>query len=51
MRKAAPLISLGVLLLASSAFGQIRWTNDLEKGLREARDRDAPILAFFWDYN
>lgn len=40
-----------LLLLASSASAQIRWINDLDQGLEEARDRDAPILAFFWDYN
>ena len=40
-----------ILLLSTSARAQIRWINDLEQGLTEARDRDAPILAFFWDYN
>jgi hypothetical protein len=45
------LLPLFVLLAAGTAQAQFRWTNDLETGLSEARDRQAPILAFFWDHN
>ncbi len=45
------LTPLVFLFLTSTAFGQIRWINRLEDGLSEARDRNAPVFAFFWDYN
>jgi hypothetical protein len=50
LRKALPLV---FLLWAAPALAQegFRWSNDLEGALGEARDRQAPILAFFWDYN
>ncbi|MCU0722575.1 MAG: hypothetical protein MUC63_02975 [Planctomycetes bacterium] len=41
------LLALG----SAAASAQIPWGNDLEKGLEQARDRDAPILALLWDYN
>jgi hypothetical protein len=39
------------LLALSSAFGQIRWVKDLDAGLTEARERNAPIFCLVWDYN
>jgi hypothetical protein len=48
-RTFAALLLLALSCGASAA--QIPWGNDLEKGLEEARDRDAPILALLWDYN
>jgi hypothetical protein len=45
------LAILIVVLLSGAASAQIPWGNDLGKGLSEARDRDAPILALLWDYN
>ncbi len=50
MRKTMFLLGLG-LLLPASAFAQIDWVQNLDRGLDEARDRDAPILAVFWEYN
>jgi len=51
MKKTASLLGLLILFTALPAYGRIEWINELDKGLSEARDRDAPILAFFWDYN
>ncbi|MHC5039685.1 MAG: hypothetical protein ACYTHM_20465 [Planctomycetota bacterium] len=51
MRKSIPVFLVLAFLFTSPVFGQIRWINNLEQGLTEARDRDAPILAFLWNYN
>jgi hypothetical protein len=52
MSKAGWIAAAGTLwLLSSAAFGQIHWIHDLEEGLTEARERNAPIVALFWDYN
>ncbi len=45
------LVPLFLLFLSQACFGQIRWINNLETGLSEARDRNVPVMAFFWDYN
>ena len=46
------LIAFSLLAFScGAASAQIPWGNDLEKGLEQARDRDAPILALLWDYN
>jgi hypothetical protein len=50
MRKTFLLLGIG-LLLPASAFAQIDWVQNLDRGLDEARDRDAPIFAFYWEYN
>lgn len=44
------LLAMLLLLPAGAARAQFAWSNDLEASLREARDRDAPVLAFFWDH-
>jgi hypothetical protein len=49
--KRTSLVLACLALLSGAAAAQIPWGNDLDKGLSEARDRDAPILALLWDYN
>ena len=47
----AILAGVAILLLGGSpALAGIRWIHDLEAGLTEARERQAPVFAFFWEY-